>query len=462
MHIDCPDFEWVGRDDQLNFLRNMIKRDIVHTCIHVFGGPATGKTEIVRQILEEKNLNYAYLPCKEVISARSAFEDILSQLGGHDPSGANQYSVYRKCERGMASFAMHFEETINGEDGPAKSKGTSVIVIDDLEDLPQNARNMLPGLMNLHTATNCPVILIFISHGWMGRRNINNLFGSSGFLHPVHFPNYRDSDIKEILCARIPDRCKIKGSHYETLMQYLVDRVSASTTNIRTYMRLKHAVDCASICEGLTFKKCKALIDRLANNVLKENLRDENRNYTDSIRYLSVLDLPWSIQQEYTLSCTAQYLAIAAYLCAYNSQKFDLRYFGIEKVRGKRKKRSDPRGKALKERLSQKLTGSQTFPLSRMLAVFHKIWDNTVGQNQSNILSGSVFGNTAENTKPDKNGKLLSQIATLISLGILAKISKDPIEDVKMKCMLTHAFAHSLAQEAGFPMEGYLQNDQPV
>jgi len=442
---------WIGRETQYTQLRNLIHPKCNHAIIHVYGGPATGKTGLVREICALQGLRHAYVPCLEITTMRELYEDILNQLARHQPSHENGHRVFVKCDRGVSSFFENFCDTL-----PYSHEEASVVVLDGLGHLAKGHNSIIAGLL-CHPPRHRALVVVLISRGYAGMDSLGYLFAQKA-VHPVHFPNYTAEQIKQILkCSHLsPSKiAKIKKQHYSSLMDYLVDMVATSTTNLLTCLRLKHAIDCAITQDSMAFTKCKNLITRLTSNIFIDDpcRQNEVREFAESEKFLSDMDRPWNIDQDLDLSFTAKYLALAAYLCAYNPQKTDIKYFGVEKILGKRKKRRDPTKKALRDRLPQKLIGSQVFSLERMLAVFHRIWDQNPPFSQYNTQADPQL--VQKRCVPRKSSRLSSQVATLITLGILAKTSKDPIDETKLKCLLSHGYAQDLATSVGFPIAGY-------
>uniref|UniRef100_T1HUX1 Origin recognition complex subunit 5 C-terminal domain-containing protein n=1 Tax=Rhodnius prolixus TaxID=13249 RepID=T1HUX1_RHOPR len=152
---------------------------------------------------------------------------------------------------------------------------------------------------------------------------------------------------------------------------------------------------------------------------------DETINNTTDLtahssKTLCAFDLPYY----------AKYFLIASYLASYNSPKYDRRLF--LKNHGKHKKKN-LRIK-IKENITNELLGPKPFSLDRLLAIFYAIMEE----------------------KASLTVNLMSQIASLVELRLLAKLGDSCIEKPKYKCLVGFECVDVVAKTLGFNLKKYL------
>lgn len=173
--------------------------------------------------------------------------------------------------------------------------------------------------------------------------------------------------------------------------------------------------------------------------------------------YLSSLPGPKSNVAQFALPYVAKILLLAGYICAYNPPKADMRVFGFAKVLGRRKKRKEVgRQGNMKDHLSQKVIGSQTFDLERLICIFHGIWEQQVSSSAKTLTGGGYSLSKTQRSKTTRSELVISQVEYLVSLGMLAKGAVKVKEPVKLKCLIGHEYANDLAKNNHFPLSEYI------
>jgi hypothetical protein len=82
------------------------------------------------------------------------------------------------------------------------------------------------------------------------------------------------------------------------------------------------------------------------------------------------------------------------------------------------------------------LVPSKLFPLDRMLAIFHVIFDGE-------RMTGDIY----------------SQLSSLLSLNLLTRsslTSVDPLDDIKLRCNCSYVVMARLAVTLGFELQRYM------
>ena len=146
----------------------------------------------------------------------------------------------------------------------------------------------------------------------------------------------------------------------------------------------------------------------------------------------------------------SKFLLLASFLASYNPAGMDLRYFShAAQPRARPRRRGVGRGRggrgrgassgaaaaAAAAKLRTQLLGPRTFPVDRMLAIFHHIVDEPV----------------------EPTVDLHEQIGTLVSLKLLVQVSApDRLEGMTYRCGLRYDDAQRLARSVGFALSSYL------
>ena len=71
--------------------------------LFVWGDYASGKTKVIREILEFLHPPHVYVNCVECYSARILFELIIEKMVGHRRTVANNYSGYLKYDESLST-----------------------------------------------------------------------------------------------------------------------------------------------------------------------------------------------------------------------------------------------------------------------------------------------------------------------------------------------------------------------
>ena len=147
-------------------------------------------------------------------------------------------------------------------------------------------------------------------------------------------------------------------------------------------------------------------------------------------------------EHSYTLPYYPTHLLLAAYLASHNPLKYDITLFSKTSL-SKRRKRGGgtalPSNRASKHRkISRRLLGPQSFPLERLLAIFHA------------ILPHTYAGGGADT---------MCQVATLVGLRLIVKAGTggDTLEGGgKWRVNVGWEFVRDVARSVNFDIESYL------
>eukprot|EP00795_Rhopilema_esculentum_P011675 gene11675-21930_t len=292
--------------------------------------------------------------------------------------------------------------------------------------------NLISGFMKLAELSRMNVCVIFETE-----IALEKFFVGTGFNLPaeVHFDEYTQKELVKIMSLVCP-----VGYSTEFYASYCQLVISVFHPVCRDLNELKHlaVLNFSKYCEPLKkdgfadarqlwrniepqLKMCLSTVYlREVSSIKWEEMHQGNME--DYVKPKAILELPF----------LSKYLLIAAYLASHNPSRSDRRYF-CKQTSGKMSRRAKT---SIKTAASDgKVTGPKAFPLDRLMAIFFC------------IIEGKV--------KP--NCSLISQISSLVSLNLMAKLSADDQIDIsKYKCLADFDFIKSIAQNVGFHLEQYL------
>ncbi|CAN0284217.1 unnamed protein product, partial [Ectocarpus sp. 13 AM-2016] len=83
---------WPGRKQEISELAGLIGEStdgVPVPPLLVTGPPCTGKTSVVRAVLDHRGCSYAYVNCAEVVQRRDLLEALVEQV-----AGGSRYSIW--------------------------------------------------------------------------------------------------------------------------------------------------------------------------------------------------------------------------------------------------------------------------------------------------------------------------------------------------------------------------------
>lgn len=431
-----------GRGKQITQLCNYLghKDEPFPDCIYIYGGSGTGKTAVIKAILESFQINHAFINLIECYTPKILFESILNQLTGFkiDPTKGHPFT---KCDN-MMDFVSCLqrcsrETNLNG----------SIVVLDKSEQLRQMDYNLLPGFLRMRELSRIGITVILLSE-----IVFEKYYARGNIVQPlkVYFPRY---SLEELLNILMLDYISAKASIYknykktldfdETFFKnYLNLFLSVFHRACRDLSELRHMskINFMEYCRPIMNKELKltdslALWRRIAP-ILKSSLE---------ILYLRVQVDTESAQKQVAFSKEnlaqslelpfyAKYLLIAAYLASYNPTKEDKKLF----MKYQSKKSKTMREVKAKSKVSEKLNtqlGPKAFSLDRLLAIFYAILEDKVGFNNN----------------------LLVQVSSLVELQLLTALSDNfALDGQKYKCIVSFDFIQTISKMVGFNIRKYL------
>ncbi|KAH7046741.1 origin recognition complex subunit 5 C-terminus-domain-containing protein [Macrophomina phaseolina] len=346
----------------------------------VHGLDATGKSSIVRGVLETRRIPHAIVNCRECITGRHLLERTLAAcldaVEEADPDTPLDRSLYARCENISALF-VHLQRLLEGAE-------QFVLVFDGIDKQREAPPTLLPALARLGELIPNLSTTLLVS------------VPRPRFLHTastpsVHFPSYTRDETILILSRRPPsifleppspskeytddlaaeDNAWVWSRFLGVVWDSLAKSAARDVVSFRALADKLWDPFVAPIREGTfgtrdfsrllvhrraIFQGEAALVDRVVPKEAEEGRMKANVNH----------DLPYY----------SKYLLCAAYLASYNPARQDAVYFmkASEKKRRKRAGGGSTPGRAAAHRkISRHLLTPSAFPLDRLLAIFRAV-----------------------------------------------------------------------------------------
>lgn len=431
-----------GRDKQITQLYNYLghRNEPLPNSIYIYGGSGTGKTAIVKNLLESLAINHAFVNLIECYSSKILFESILNQLTGFkiDPTKGQPFT---KCDNMMdfvSCLQRYSQETnLNG----------SIVVLDKSEQLRQMDYNLLPGFLRMRELTGIAITVILLSE-----IVFEKYYARGNIVQPlkIYFPQYSKDELLNILAL---DYNSAKIAVYNNFEQsfefdetffksYLNLFLSVFHRACRDVSELRHMsrINFIEYCRPVVTKELKVTdsmaLWRRISPILKNSLE---------ILYLRVQVDPETTQkqtafskenlaQSLELPFYAKYLLIAAYLASYNPTKEDKKLFMKYQSKKTKTRKEIKANSKVSEKLNTQL-GPKAFSLDRLLAIFYAILEDKVGFNNN----------------------LLVQVSSLVELQLLTALSDNfALDGQKYKCIVSFDFIQTISKMVGFNIRKYL------
>ncbi|XP_074645442.1 origin recognition complex subunit 5-like [Tubulanus polymorphus] len=424
------------RDKQIQLLLSLFgpRDQIAAPSLFIYGHTATGKTDVVKSIMNTLKLQHVYVNCVECYNQRLLYEHVLNTLSGVTPSPGNDYKVYTRCDN-TNDFVLHLKRLIEEKH---LSQETIYIVLDKAERLRDADSHMLPVLLRLQELADANICVIQISEiVWEKFRC------GTGCLEPfqIRFPDYSKDELLEILAIDCPD-----GYPLPFYMSYLNLLLSVFISACHDLKELRHLASLNFLKYVEPIERGEATIDesrklwRAIEPHLKKALHTVYLREVSSVQWEKLqqsLDSDAKIKGlssriHLELPYYSKFMLIAAYLASYNPAKSDRRFF--TKRDDKMSKRMNLMKKKA-ERTNNQLLGPKAFPLDRMMAIFYSIIEEKVAP----------------------TGYFYSQISTLVTLQLLGQIGgDDQLDAPRYKCLVSLDFIRSISRTVDFEIMRYL------
>jgi origin recognition complex subunit 5 len=211
--------------------------------IYIYGHSGTGKTSLIKSIMEVSKVPFAYVDVLECHSLRILYETILNQLSGVKPSLSNNYVGYEKCDN-MLLFIEYMTQMDNIKDKSV------YIIIDNIESLNVLSQATLPAFLRLSELTKLNLCVIMI-----GRISWESFHIDNGIRDPLllYFNQYSKNEILQILSQNWNTSDYPESFHitYLTHVWNVVNTISRNIEDLCYISELMFPLYCEPITNGL-------------------------------------------------------------------------------------------------------------------------------------------------------------------------------------------------------------------
>ncbi|XP_078428608.1 origin recognition complex protein 5 isoform X2 [Wolffia australiana] len=431
--------------------------------LFVYGGPSTGKTSVVIQVLRHLKRPYVYSSFCSCFCPKILFDHIFNQLSLLANNVKKDLTGARSCEK-ASDFVSSLKEVLTQFE-------LMYLVFDSVDmvrrwDQSNDLTLVLFKLHDLLQVMNLGIIYISSS----SPDSYYSKIGSTEPL-PVFFPDYTEEEIYEILT-----RNQANPKLYSSFL-----RVA-----LKPFYRVTRRLDELSIALQPLFKKyCEQLADptlppdETMNRKLYDNiqphigpsmneivkistyqpLEEKNRNVFFAKRGGKRNQNPGAYDGlDFHMSLSSKYLLLSAFLASKNPPTLDSAMFDSTggSANQKRKRKSSEATRQEKEHNLENMVmmGPGSFSLERLLAIFQCItftadlgYAEELSLDQREDEDGAIWSTS----------DVLLQLASLCNTGFICRSSGCSLEGfTRYRCTVNETLALKVARSISFPLSKYL------
>ncbi|XP_063998586.1 origin recognition complex subunit 5 isoform X2 [Pogoniulus pusillus] len=392
------------RESQVSLLLSIFgeREQFSFPSIFIYGHRASGKTYVMRTLLNTLELPHVFVNCVEYFTSRLLLEEILIQLQRY--SEAEQTS-HVPCDT-LNDFVRLFKQAVTS--GELQYQ-TLYIVLDRAEQLREMEANILPAFLRLQELTDRNVTVVLLSE------IVWELFRpNTGCFEPVtlYFPDYSIGHLQKILSQNHPPL--YSADFYSAYINILLGVFYMVCRDLKELQHLA-ALNFSKYCEPVV----RGEANERDTRKLWKNIEPHLKKAMQTVYLREISSSQWerlqcddgepgqlkglSAHTHVELPYYSKFLLIAAYLASYNPVRTDKRFF--TKHHGKIRKTNFMKKH---EKTSNHLLGPKPFPLDRLLAILYSIVDNRVAPT-ANIFSQVCEERTGKRQKNCPTASLKSR-----------------------------------------------------
>ncbi|KAL4457995.1 hypothetical protein ABPG75_012860 [Micractinium tetrahymenae] len=457
---------FAGREAEVDQLAEEFGRGprLAGPCL-VYGTSATGKTTVVRALLQALRVRHAYVNCVESSRPRPLLCSLLHQLKGGKRQRDELYECAVKCD-GIAEFQLALPGIV-GQRGPCW------LVLEHADRLA--GTDLLSALLRVREDTGAQVAVLLIGRaGWGSGRYLRD---TAGALPPqeVHFAAYAPDQLEKIMARRwvalhgegdahplrqflhafVPSFCRASNNLldlqaavarlFPLYMQPLREGRQLQAPSL--YGRIKAEVQ--QCMQGLQLGSGMQQPQQQQHAAAQGGEGEAGAVRTAAQRRACSTGLAFE------LPYVSKFLLLAAHIASRNKPTTDRAVFdpGFRK-RGRRDAQAmDRQAEAAVE---AKLRGPHSFPLERLLHIFWAIFAHHDAEDEEEGREGEG-DERREAQRVMQQAEVLHQVSSLVSLRLLDQCSGDILEGQLYRCNLGEDMAGALAANVRLRLGDYLR-----
>lgn len=475
------------RESQIDLLNAFISKELetLVPSLIVHGHKSIGKTFTVENYLEALGIKKTIVKCDECVTKKLLLQRCLKRIrldSGVDMTKYNQLFNYKGVEvtnvgklcENFASFAVALEQFIE----ETNYNEPHVLLLDRFDQCMDPTNELFPAFLRLQEQSKIKNLSIIFVISTDDPKEI-----ATNSIPHIYFPPYTQEQVVGILqtnqfCFFQEDLCDNYAGH-DFWMQYskiIVDSFFAYTgSNMNLLIDICIKL-WGSFIQPINEGKYKPTEFLKIYRENKELFTNDSIINNSLVREYGSLDddLSMNITSVTDLPNHSKFILIASYLASFNEPKNDLSLFSRIKASKGKKRKSNlskvKKGELSKDDINTRLLSPNYFDLERLLAIITVIYRNeSESLNKSNEEFLNFYDNMSEQEISKKeqefsrftlnsNTDLNSQIATLVSLGLLARTTALDIlsSKIRWKCNISWSMVESIAKEINFPLHNYL------
>ncbi|KAF8245798.1 hypothetical protein K440DRAFT_633095 [Wilcoxina mikolae CBS 423.85] len=437
--LDTIDSQYPCRTTQLTQLAALVGDDSFPSppAFVLYGLEATGKTLILKTLLEKSSSSYSWISCYECITARHLTERIAATVSN---ALETPETTHQKCEN-VSALTVYLQHILKDHEKK------HFLVLDRIDQQRDPPPTLIASLKRMGEFIP-KLSVVFIVSAPNSRQ-----FGSAEMPH-VHFAPYNREESIEILCKNpLPIKKLTHGDHDEASDN---EERTAEDAHEELFVWKKL---CATVWDSLAksaardIVRFRAAVEKNWPVFVQPIARGEygTRDYASLYVYhkemfrreTSVIDtvIPPTtneriVMKSHDLPYYSKFLLCAAYLASYNPARMDATFFIKGSDPKKRRRGGGLKRQAGARKIQRRLLGAQAFPIERLLAIFPTIIPQGVPSSVD----------------------IQAQIATLTALRLLMKVtSLDPLDgSAKWKVNVGWEYIRGIARSIKFDIEDYM------
>lgn len=394
--------------------------------LFVYGHSACGKTEAVRCLIKALGILMAWIDGRECYAADVMYQLALQRIGLAISSDTEHSS---RCDD-ADEFVRQVRNLVQADSKPV------VLVVDQAEQLCRcTSPGPLPVLLGLSDLASRPITTIFISSlPWEDSKPAIHLSTPI----QIYFPPYTQAELVNILSRDCVDSCHQEP--FDAFVKLFSSTMRSHCTNLRDLRCLVRQIF-PKFVEPVTTNEVSAANIHLLWQKVQPFMRHTLRDYFNPIRTGTGKTATFggefsrfSSGKVLELARHSKFLLIAAFLASYNSSSADAQLFSKSGTRLSKRQRHAAK-KKVKEDDNRLAEGPQSFPLHRLMAIFHSICEECLAP----------------------SAHLFSQVSSLVSLRLLSSESdSDMLDDPSYMCIASHDVVQAIARTVDFDMSVYM------
>ena len=463
------------RETELSLLSSFISDDCATLVPYVIvqGYKSAGKTTAVRQFLEQLGVNHTIVNCDEFLTQKLLLQKCLHRIRcdtGVDLLEYQQVFMYKGIEASLESvlcetfhqFLMTLEQFVLETNYTAPH----VLVLDRFDQCLDQTNDLFRSFLRMREHSRIRnITVVFVTSHELPRE-------IAPFSTPqVHFPPYSQDQAVAILADSYPVEVtdgridkSIWHSFSKLVIELLFDYTGTDIFLLKDICGKLWPDFCSKVIENGNqqsvdvIKLFRSLRDRIFQDDIITNSvvfsYGSTSNGAESTKS-SLNDLPY----------LSKFILIAAYLASYTEVKNDIQLFSRIKTAKKR-----PKKNAESVKTDARFMSAAYFDLERLEAILSVIYRNeSTTLSKNNQVFFNLYHDRSEkelakndvefNTfTPNKTVDINTQIATLLSLGMLGRTySSDVLSSrIRWKCNVTWDVISSIAEEINVPLHNYV------